>query len=198
MKDYYFVNRKEDQYLYIVMDFYQSNLQLYLREHRKNKKNVDPGVRKVLAFQLFKALYYLQVFYQLPRKIMFAIEIWNLQTSSSTHRLSNSKYVILVLPKYFKSLRKMLPISVQGTYTLTQILQSPRTYIRILLISYWSGCVVSWVHPGLTPHPIAHLSWWQCLGTVNWGYEDNRNAIKIILNKILPLGKWVAQLASDP
>lgn len=43
------------------MDFYDTSLQNYLKEHRKNKAALDPGVRKVLAFQLFKALYYLQV-----------------------------------------------------------------------------------------------------------------------------------------
>jgi hypothetical protein len=57
------------------MDFYDTSLQSYFKEHRKNKAALDSGVRKILAFQLFKALYYLQVTKSLFRITMFAIEI---------------------------------------------------------------------------------------------------------------------------
>jgi serine/threonine protein kinase len=42
------------------MDFYPTSLYGLLREHRKNRSLLDSKVRKILAFQLFKALYYLE------------------------------------------------------------------------------------------------------------------------------------------
>ena len=44
------------------MDLYESNLQTLLREHRKAKTNLPPSHIKILAFQLFKGLFYLKVF----------------------------------------------------------------------------------------------------------------------------------------
>lgn len=45
--------------MYLVMDFYETSLQSFLKEKRKTKILIEEGVRKILAFQLFKALYYL-------------------------------------------------------------------------------------------------------------------------------------------
>lgn len=42
------------------MDFYDTNLQGMLKQLRREKKMMDIGVRKIIAFQIFKALYYLQ------------------------------------------------------------------------------------------------------------------------------------------
>lgn len=45
----------------MIMDFVPSALNLLIKEQRKLKKPFPPPIRKVLAFQLFKALYYLNV-----------------------------------------------------------------------------------------------------------------------------------------
>lgn len=42
------------------MEFYGCSLQSLLKEHRKSKTMVDKKVSKIIAFQIFKALYYLQ------------------------------------------------------------------------------------------------------------------------------------------
>ena len=44
------------------MDMYDSNLQLVFKELRKTKKIFPPHWIQILAFQLFKGLYYLKVF----------------------------------------------------------------------------------------------------------------------------------------
>ena len=44
-----------------MMDYIPDTLHRVLRDNRKNKRPVDPIPRKIIAFQLFKGLYYLQV-----------------------------------------------------------------------------------------------------------------------------------------
>lgn len=51
----------QECYLSMIMDFVPSALNLLIKEQRKLKKPFPPPIRKVLAFQLFKALYYLNV-----------------------------------------------------------------------------------------------------------------------------------------
>jgi serine/threonine protein kinase len=43
------------------MDYIPSNLTVLIKEQRKIKKPFPPPVRKVLVFQLFKALYYMSL-----------------------------------------------------------------------------------------------------------------------------------------
>jgi hypothetical protein len=43
------------------MDVFPSSLNVLIREQRKFKKPFSQIIRKLLAFQIFKALYYLQV-----------------------------------------------------------------------------------------------------------------------------------------
>jgi hypothetical protein len=43
------------------MDYVPSSLNLLIKEQRKLKKPFSPVVRKLLTFQMFKALYYLNV-----------------------------------------------------------------------------------------------------------------------------------------
>lgn len=43
------------------MDFYETNLQAMLKSYRKERKNLEKAKLKIVAFQLFKALYYLKV-----------------------------------------------------------------------------------------------------------------------------------------
>lgn len=43
------------------MDYYETSLQAMFKEQRKLKIVMAPEVRKALAFQMFKALYYMQV-----------------------------------------------------------------------------------------------------------------------------------------
>ena len=42
------------------MEYFESSLQTVLKELRKAKQNIDRKVRKIIIFQLFKALYYLE------------------------------------------------------------------------------------------------------------------------------------------
>ena len=42
------------------MDFYPTSLFGLLRERRKNKTFLDHKIRKIISFQIFKALYYLE------------------------------------------------------------------------------------------------------------------------------------------
>lgn len=43
------------------MDYYETSLQNIFKTNRKNKVVMSPEIRKILAFQLFKGLYYLKV-----------------------------------------------------------------------------------------------------------------------------------------
>jgi len=45
----------------MVMEFIPSNLNAMIKELRKSRKSIAPVARKVMAFQLFKALYYMHV-----------------------------------------------------------------------------------------------------------------------------------------
>lgn len=59
----------------MIMDYIPSSLNLLIKEQRKAKKPFAPVLRKLMVFQLFKALYYMQVLcclFSLPR---FAIAI---------------------------------------------------------------------------------------------------------------------------
>lgn len=51
----------KDYYLNVVMDYVPNSLNLMIKERRKDKKPFEPEVRKCLIFQMFKALYYMQV-----------------------------------------------------------------------------------------------------------------------------------------
>ena len=72
----------KERYLYLVMDYYETSLQIMLKEHRKLKTKMQKEARKVLAFQLFKALYYMQVSPLLHRTTLFATEISSPPTSA--------------------------------------------------------------------------------------------------------------------
>lgn len=54
----------QEKYLYIVMDYFETNLQALFKQNRKNKTRIAPEIRKVMIFQLFKALYYLEVLFR--------------------------------------------------------------------------------------------------------------------------------------
>ncbi len=43
------------------MEFIPSSLNLMIKEQRKLKRPFHPVIRKILIFQLFKALYYMQL-----------------------------------------------------------------------------------------------------------------------------------------
>lgn len=43
------------------MDIFETNLQSLFKELRREKKKLTPIQVKIMAFQLFKALYYLKV-----------------------------------------------------------------------------------------------------------------------------------------
>ena len=45
----------------MIMDYIPSSLNLLIKEQRKLKKPFAPVLRKLMVFQLFKALYYMQV-----------------------------------------------------------------------------------------------------------------------------------------
>lgn len=51
----------QECYLSMIMDYIPSSLNLLIKEQRKAKKPFAPVLRKLMAFQLFKALYYMQV-----------------------------------------------------------------------------------------------------------------------------------------
>lgn len=51
----------QECYLSMVMEFIPSNLNAMIKELRKSRKSIAPVARKVMAFQLFKALYYMHV-----------------------------------------------------------------------------------------------------------------------------------------
>lgn len=96
------------------MDYYETSLQILLKENRKLKITIKPSARKVLAFQMFKALYYMQVIIHSIRIILFVIGISNPLTSSSILIPSNSEYVISARLRYWIKYKKMFLIFVQG------------------------------------------------------------------------------------
>jgi len=51
----------KDCYLTIIMEYVPSSLNLLIKEQRKKKISFPPVMRKILIFQLFKALYYMQL-----------------------------------------------------------------------------------------------------------------------------------------
>lgn len=51
----------QECYLSMIMDYIPSSLNLLIKEQRKAKKPFAPVPRKLMVFQLFKALYYMQV-----------------------------------------------------------------------------------------------------------------------------------------
>lgn len=51
----------QECYLSMIMDYIPSSLNLLIKEQRKAKKPFAPILRKLMVFQLFKALYYMQV-----------------------------------------------------------------------------------------------------------------------------------------
>ena len=61
MKDYFFSVHNNECMLHIVMDYMDSSLACVLKEQRKRREPIPVPIRKILAFQLFKGLYYLSV-----------------------------------------------------------------------------------------------------------------------------------------
>jgi hypothetical protein len=61
MKDEVALAVIQKKYLYLVMDIFETNLQALFKELRKEKKKLTAVQIKIMAFQLFKALYYLKV-----------------------------------------------------------------------------------------------------------------------------------------
>lgn len=51
----------QNKYLYLVMDVFETNLQSLFRQMRKDKRKFTSIDIKIMAFQMFKALYYLNV-----------------------------------------------------------------------------------------------------------------------------------------
>jgi hypothetical protein len=45
----------------MIMDFVPLSLNVMIKEQRKLKKPFPPAIRKLFAFQMFKALYYMNV-----------------------------------------------------------------------------------------------------------------------------------------
>ena len=45
----------------MIMEFVPSSLHIMIKEQRKLKKPFPAAMRKVMAFQMFKALYYMDV-----------------------------------------------------------------------------------------------------------------------------------------
>lgn len=68
MKDYCFKNIMGHRYLYLVMEYFPTNLLNMFKELRQGRKTIEKIKRKIIAFQIFKALYYLKVILILLRK----------------------------------------------------------------------------------------------------------------------------------
>ena len=98
----------------MIMDYIPSSLNLLIKEQRKIKKPFAPIIRKLIIFQLFKALYYMQVRYFILSSLIFATGISNLPIYSSMTKVFNSKFAILVLPKFWRNSKVMFLIFVQG------------------------------------------------------------------------------------
>lgn len=67
MKDYFFKIVEGECILHIVMEYMDTSLYSLIRGQRQLRKEVPAIYRKLIAFQLFKALYYLSVFVFLGR-----------------------------------------------------------------------------------------------------------------------------------
>lgn len=109
MKEYFlklvrdvFLPLKKECYLSMIMEFIPSSLNIMIKEQRKLKKPFPAAMRKVLAFQMFKALYYMNVHHRLCSSLVFVIETSNPRTSLSTIKHSNSKFAISAQPKSSK------------------------------------------------------------------------------------------------
>lgn len=61
MKDYFFKVSEGECILHILMDYMDSSLYTVLKQQRKAKHPIAEKKRKLIAFQLFKGLYYLSV-----------------------------------------------------------------------------------------------------------------------------------------
>jgi serine/threonine protein kinase len=61
MKDYFFKVEEGECVLHIVMEYMDTSLYALIKGQRQLKQPVPLPFRKIMAFQLFKALYYLQV-----------------------------------------------------------------------------------------------------------------------------------------
>lgn len=59
MKDYYIKMVEGECTLFILMQHMDTSLHNLMKDARKTKKSISPHHRKLLAFQLFKALAYL-------------------------------------------------------------------------------------------------------------------------------------------
>jgi hypothetical protein len=73
----------------MIMDYVPSSLNVMIKEQRKVKKPFPTIPRKLMVFQLFKALYYMQVRFRRLSSPEFAIGISNRRTFWSTIRPSN-------------------------------------------------------------------------------------------------------------
>lgn len=99
MKDYFFTMNDGKCVLHILMDYMDTSLHNLLKHHRPSKLPLPLPHRKIIAFQLFKGLYYLAVNLNLLRQTTSAIVISSLPTFCSTRKRSNSRSVILGRPK---------------------------------------------------------------------------------------------------
>ena len=71
------------------MDFLPTSLNLLIKDFRKDKAPIAPEVRKILIFQLFKGLYYMQVYIDLNSLTAYVIETWSHPTFWSTIKRSS-------------------------------------------------------------------------------------------------------------
>lgn len=65
MKDYFFRVVEGECVLHIVMEYMDTSLHALIKGQRQLKQTVPIVCRKLMAFQMFKALYYLSVTFSL-------------------------------------------------------------------------------------------------------------------------------------
>lgn len=129
------------------MDYIPSSLNLMIKEQRKSKKPFPPIVRKLLIFQLFKALYYMQVFPCTLSSPKFVIGISSHPTYSLTTARMSSKYAISVQLRSWRRKKATLPISARDTIGRPNLSCRPLTMERKSTcgrsdVSLWS-CLLS-------------------------------------------------------
>lgn len=91
------------------MDYVPNSLNLMIKERRKEKEPFPSHIRKVIIFQLFKGLYYMQVncCFIYCSWIIFVIGISSHQIFLLMMKHMRLKFVILGRLKYYKKNKRM-------------------------------------------------------------------------------------------
>lgn len=115
MKDYFLKVIEGECKLFILMEHMDTSLHELLKNCRRNKRTIAQPQRKIFAFQLLKALAYLEVLITIFSSIMYATATSNRPTFSSTATLLRSRYVISARPRLSRIRRTTFPTFARAT-----------------------------------------------------------------------------------